>query len=140
MKKTNQNFILLTAFLIVALSSCTTLNKTMKESNTLVELKKTDFTLSEQVTGNATQMKILGIDWGRLFKKEKGATIATPLIGNKVNVGKVESYALHDMLSSNMGHDVVFYPSFEKSRFNLLFLYIKTEVTVRGRLGKLNRE
>lgn len=139
MKKSLFSKVALVAATLAIFSSCTALNKTMKESNTLVELQKADFTLTEQVSGTARQMKILGIDFGRLLKKEKGITVSTPLIGSKTSVGKVESYALHDMLSANMGYDVVFYPSFEKSKFKVLFLFSKTEVTVRARLGKLNR-
>lgn len=135
-KSISRNFVLALLF-ATAFTSCTSINKSMKESNTLVELKKEDFTLTEQVSGTAKQIKIIGVDWGRLFRKEKGKTVSTPLIGNKTTPGKVESYAIHDMLSSNMNYDVVFYPSFETTRLNILFLFTKTEVTVRARLGKL---
>jgi len=137
MKKINPKRAAVAFILIAALSACTSLNKTMKESNTLVELKKDDFTLTEQVSGTAKQIKILGVDWGRLFRKEKGKTVLTPLIGSKGDPGQVESYAIHDMLSSNMGYDVVFYPSFETTKLKILFLFSKKEVTVRARLGKL---
>lgn len=137
MQKIASKIAVFSTILLLMASSCTTLNKTMRESNTLVEFKKEDFVLTEQVTGTAKQIKVLGIDWGRIFKKEKGKTVSTPLIGGRTVPGKMESYALHDMLYSNMGYDVVFYPSYEITRLNILFLFTKTEVTVRARLGKL---
>lgn len=125
-----------------ALTSCTSLQKNMKEANTLVGLQKADFTLSDQVTGSAKEVKILMVDWARLFKKEKGYTFSTPLIGTgrTIKTDKAEAYALNDMLSSRITeYDAVFYPSFEKERLKILFFYSKTEVTVRARLGKLNK-
>lgn len=137
MQKITSKLAVFSTIVLLVISSCTTLKKKMRESNTIVEFKKEDFILTEQVTGTAKQIKVVGIDWGRLFKKEQGKTVSTPLIGGRTVPGKMESYALHDMLYSNMGYDVVFYPSYETTRLNVLFLFTKTEVTVRARLGKL---
>lgn len=46
----------------------------MKEPNIRVEFTRSDFEFSELVTGEATETKILGIDFARLFLKEQGKT------------------------------------------------------------------
>ena len=136
----------------VYFSSCTTMGRGMREANTRVELQKEDFTLSAQVTGSATQTKIIGIDFERLFTKKQAeaipggmdgggsiASIIMPLVGAYLpSSGKVYSYALYDLYDKNPGYDALFYPSFERERFGFLFLYSKETVTVTGRLGKLN--
>jgi hypothetical protein len=136
---------------LTALSSCTTLNNTMKEPNTRVNLNKSDFSLSEQVVGEATSVKVLGIDWGRIFMKktgtiEGGATaisLATiPVVGNMLT-DKTANYALYEMMTANPGYDVVFYPQYETKVFKpVLGIGIITKITTvktKARLGKLNK-
>jgi hypothetical protein len=122
-------------------TSCTSLGRTIREGNTLVQLKKEDYALSDQVSGSAKQVKILAIDWSRLFKKERSRIVTAPLLttGGVKNLSKVESYALYNLLLNNTGYDVVFYPTFEQERIKVLFFFSKTKVTVRARLGKLNK-
>jgi hypothetical protein len=64
----------------------------MREPNTRVELYKSDFTLSGQVTAEAKTVKVLGIDFERLFTKKTGVVegsgsslislASIPVIGN----------------------------------------------------------
>lgn len=150
MKKTNQILIVMALF-IMTLTSCSTLNQSMREPNTRLNLTKSDFTLSEQVTGEATTIKILSIDWSRLFKKEMGSVeggapsvsaASIPVIGGFIS-DKTSSYALFNMMKNNKGHDVVLYPQFE-TRVNrpilgLGFLFSKTYVKATARLGTLNK-
>lgn len=136
---------------IVAFSSCTTLNHSMREPNTLVNLNKNDFTLSEQVTAEATTTKILGIDFARLFTKKTGSVVggassislaSIPVIGNFV-ADKTANYSLYEMMNGNPGYDVVFYPQYEtkvlKPVFGIGFITKITTVKTTARLGKLNK-
>jgi len=61
--------ILMVAAVIVAFSSCSTLNHSMREPDTRVNLNKSDFSLSDQVSAKATSVKVVGIDWARFFTK-----------------------------------------------------------------------
>ncbi len=138
---------------IAAFSSCTTLNHSMREPNTRVNLNKSDFSLSEQVTAEATSVKILGIDFARLFTKktgvvEGGAAAASislasiPVIGNFV-ADKTANYSLYELMNGNPGYDVVFYPQYETKVFKPVlgigFITKITKVKTTARLGKLNK-
>lgn len=57
---------------IILFSSCTVSQKQLTSQNYHVEFYKADFEYSQQVVGNATIVKVLGIDWRRLFKKSEG--------------------------------------------------------------------
>jgi hypothetical protein len=130
-------------------TSCTTVNKSMREPNVRVELERDDFTLSEQVSAEASSKKIIGIDFQRLFKKntgtvEGGAALinfaSLPIIGN-VLVDPTANYALYTLMSNNPGYDVIFYPQYEttveKPVLGLGFILTKTTVKTTARLGKL---
>lgn len=149
-----------TLLLFVATSlffaSCTSVNKSMREPNTRVNLEKKDFTLSDQVTGEAKTTQILGIDFQRLFNKKSGTVnkdgVASPL-GLGINIASIPviggyvinptaSYALHDIMEKHTGYDVVFYPQYEvtvKRPIGLGFIYKVTTVKATARLGKLNK-
>ena len=66
-------FVLVIGFL----SSCTSVNQSMKQANTRVEFNKADFDLSDQVSGEATETKVIAIDWERLFNTESGSVGST---------------------------------------------------------------
>jgi hypothetical protein len=131
-------------------SSCTTVNRSMREPNARVEFEKSDFTLSDQVTATATSTKILGIDFQRLFTKESGnveggalniSLASLPVVGNIVT-DKTASYALHQLMSQNPGYDVIFYPQYETrvvKPIGLGFIYKKTTEKTTARLGKLKQ-
>ena len=134
-----------------ALSSCTTLNHSMRGPNTLVNLNKSDFSLSGQVTAEATSVKILGIDFARLFTKKTGVVeggaaaislASIPVIGNFVS-DKTANYSLYELMNENPGYDVVFYPQYETKVFKPVlgigFITKITKVKTTARLGKLNK-
>ncbi len=149
--------------LIAAFSSCTTMNHSMKHPNTLVNLNKSDFTLSDQVTAEATSTKILGIDFERLFTKRMGTVegggigagssrgsiysqaislAVIPVIGTFIG-NKTANYSLFNMMKENPGYDVVFYPQFETKVFKPVlgigFITKITTVKTTARLGKMNK-
>ncbi|MDD3322776.1 MAG: hypothetical protein PHS59_15160 [Paludibacter sp.] len=145
--KLNFSKILLIVAFVVAFSSCTTLNTSLREPNVRVELNKSDFVLSGQVSAEATSTTYFGIDFERLFTK-KTATVdgAEPIISvakvpvvGEVLGDRTANYALYEMVSKNAGYDVIFYPSYEKKVVKpiLLGIYKITTVKVTGRLGKL---
>ena len=137
---------------IAIFSSCTTYNHSMREPNARVELEKSDFTLSEQVSAEATSTKIIGIDWARLFTKKTGVVeggasasislASIPVVGNMV-AEKTANYALYELMSGNPGYDVVFYPQYETKVFKPIlgigFFTTITTVKTTARLGKLNK-
>ena len=137
---------------IAALSSCTTINHTMREPNTRVDLTKNDFTLSDQVSAEASTTTILGIDFARLFTKKMGTVegggaavlslASIPVIGGFV-ADKTSSYALYELMSANPGYDVVFYPRYEtkvvKPVLGIGFITRITTVKTTARLAKLNK-
>lgn len=152
MKKTFLNSFLLTGLVIATLSSCTTLNHSMREPNTRVNLNKSDFTLSDQVTAEATSTKIIGIDFARLFTEKTGVVqgggaaaislASIPVVGNVV-ADKTANYSLYELMNNNPGYDVVFYPQYEtkvlKPILGIGFLTKITTVKTTARLGKLTK-
>jgi hypothetical protein len=121
--------------LIATLSSCSTfVNQSIRETNARVEFTKSDFTLSDQVTGEASVLRIFGIDFSRSFNKETGDIF---VYGNKVN-SRAQRYAIYNLLSKNKGYDVIFYPQYEVVQKGS-FLFGKTTVKVTAKLGKLNK-
>ena len=140
------------AMLIVVLAtfaSCTTLNHSMREPNTRVNFTKSDFTLSEQVSAEDKTVKILGIDFERLFKKETGVvdngassiSLANMPVVGTVLYDKTSNYALYNLMFTNPGYDVIFYPQYEtkisKPVLGLGFIVKITKVKTTARLGKL---
>lgn len=138
-------------FLLVAvMSSCTSINKTMREPNARVEFEREDFTMSAQVSASATTTRILGIDWNRLTKKETGNVeglavglidiASIPVIGS-VLTDATSNYALYNLMSENPGYDVVFYPQYEtkveRPIIGIGFLKTVTTVKVTARLGSI---
>ena len=150
MKKNILKSFFLTGIVIATLTSCTSLNHSMREPNSRVNLNKSDFTLSDQVTASATSTKILGIDFERLFMKktgvvEGGAAISiasVPVFGDLL-LDKTSNYALYELMKSNPGYDVVFYPQYEtkvsRPILGIGFIIKNTTVTTKARLGKLNK-
>lgn len=150
MKKNILKSFFLTGIVIATLTSCTSLNHSMREPNSRVNLNKSDFTLSDQVTASATSTKILGIDFERLFMKktgvvEGGAAISiasVPVFGDLL-LDKTSNYALYELMTSNPGYDVVFYPQYEtkvsRPILGIGFIIKNTTVKTKARLGKLNK-
>lgn len=150
MKKHFLNFSLIVVC-AAALTSCKTTLNSMREPNTRIELQKSDFVISEQVSAEAKTTQILSIDWNRLFKKDMGMinsdnavpgllSFTTQILSNlPLPTDKTANYALYNLMSTNKGYDVVFYPQYEKvveRPIGLGFLYKKTTVKVTSRLAK----
>jgi hypothetical protein len=135
---------------LATLSSCTTMNQSMKEANTRVNLNKSDFTLSDQVSAEASSTKILGIDFKRLFTKKTGVVTSggsagislasIPVVGGLM-VDQTTNYALYELMKANPGYDVVFYPQYEttivRPFLGIGFITKITKVKATARLGKL---
>jgi hypothetical protein len=152
MKKSILKSFLIMGIAIVTLSACTALNHSMGEPNVRVNLNKADFTLSEQMSGEASSTKILGIDFARLFTKNTGhieggapASLISlanlPVIGT-VLTDKTANYALYELMTKAGGYDVIFYPQYETKvvrPIGIGFIYKVTTVKVTARLGKLNK-
>lgn len=140
---------LLLAIVTVLISSCTTTSKVMREPNVRVNLEKADFILSDQVTAEATQRMIIGIDWSRLFHTESGVVekshpvtinfAAIPVVGTAV-LNPTANFALYNLMQENPGYDVVYYPQYEtvhKKPLGFGVIVRTTTVKVTARLGKL---
>ena len=137
---------------LAAFLSCTTINHSMREPNTRVNLTKSDFSLSDQVTAKAKSVTVLGIDWARFFTSKTGSVEADasssiswasiPVIGNVVG-DRTANYSLYEMMNANPGYDVVFYPQYEtkvfKPALGIGFLVRITNVKTTARLGKMNK-
>ena len=140
MKKT----ILLLSFAVmmgVMFSSCTLHSKSMKSPAHHVEFVKGDFEYSNQLTGEAVEQRIIGVDWARLFNKKLGeaiepAALNLPIIGTLI-AKKVNLYALYNVMQENPGYDIIFFPQFETKKFGFWPFYQETRVKVTTRLGKI---
>ncbi len=153
MKNNNIKVAALIAFAAITTSSCTVVNKTMREPYSRVDFVKNDFNISEQVSGTATTTKVLGVDWRRLFGSNEvgdvngeygnnglsSSVAKVPVVGSFV-IDKTASYALYDMMNKTPGYDIVFYPQFDanirKPVLGIGFFYKKTTVTAKARLAK----
>lgn len=148
MKRTTISAVIVLVTIFV--TSCTTLNRTMREPNVRVEFYKNDFIFSNQVIGEARTVRILRIDWARLFGSKEGdvkgnlplVNLANiPVIGT-VMVDRTANYALYDMMKKNPGYDVVFYPQYEimvaKPVLGLGFISQITTAKATARLGIIN--
>jgi hypothetical protein len=147
----NKNFfsILTIATIVLFFSSCSSTRTSMREPNTRVNFNKVDFTLSEQVSAEASTTRILMIDFKRIFKKETGDIVGgpaslipiIPVIGGFV-ADRTQGYALHKLMKNNQGYDVVFYPQYEtkvkRPILGLGLIFNKITVKATARLGKLN--
>ena len=148
------NKLLLFIATVSLLASCTTIKSSMREPNSRVEFKKEDFILSEQKFGEAKSVKIIGIDWARLFTTREGfveggssfsssiTLAALPVVGNYLT-DRTSNYALYEMMSANPGYDVVFYPQYGtkviKPFLGIGFITTITTVKATARLGKLTK-
>lgn len=123
----------------------------MREPNVRVNLEMKDFELSEQVSSEATQRKIIGIDWSRLFHTESASVdkshpvtinfAAVPVVGTAV-INPTANFALYNLMTENPGCDVVYYPQYEtvhKKPLGFGIVFRTTTVKVTARLAKLKQ-
>ena len=137
------------AIFALLMTSCSSINQTMREPTSGVKFVRNDFSLSKQVTGEARTVKVLCIDWARLFSKKtgditdnsSGITAANiPVIGS-LSADGTQNYALYNLMTQNPGYDVVFYPQYRtkvlRPFLGLGFIVNITTVNATARLGKL---
>ncbi len=130
-------FIALLAVVALA-TSCSTAMKTINEPIAHFQLNSNDYVLSEQVVGQATVHRVLGIDWARLFTNKYGSVNA-PLVGT-VSIPSLDNmYAIYDLIEKNPGYDFVMYPQFTAQVDGVKGIYEKTTIKVVARLGKLKK-
>ncbi|MDA3822155.1 MAG: hypothetical protein PF450_06030 [Bacteroidales bacterium] len=153
MKSQFLKLFILTFSVALLFSSCTAVSKTMREPHSRINLELSDFTLSEQVSADASSTKIIGVDWERFFKQETGVVqggssllidiASIPVMGSFV-FDQTSNYALYEMMMQNPDYDVVMYPQFEttieRPILGIGFIMKKTSVTAKARLGKLKSE
>ena len=102
--------------LVATISSCTTINKSIKQPFSSVDIRMDDFDLTEQKTAKATSVTIMGIDFQRLFLKKMGpgSTVSSiPVLGQYLG-DATTSYAMYNLLEENDGSDFIFYPQIER--------------------------
>ena len=114
----------------------------MKEPSSKIELERDDFTLSDQKSAEATSVRIIGIDFARLFSQKVGNPLpvpSIPIIGSAI-YDPTTSYAMYNVMDANPGHDFIFYPQYETKVtcpiLGICFINSITNVKVTTRLGK----
>ena len=163
--KNRQLLMLLIIVPAMMLTGCSVSNHSMKTPNYHIEFYKSDFEYSPQVQAEATSVRVPGIDWERLFnwqsgdlesdrfnftKEERtvitGNVVADEFVGTLTTIipvigdygkGKVNSYALYNLMQENPGYDVVIYPQYETQKFIVPLFYSKRHVKVTARLGRI---
>ena len=126
---------------VVAISSCTTINKSIKQPFSSVDIRMDDFDLSEQETAEARSVTVIGIDFQRLFLKKMGpgSTVSSiPVLGQYLG-DATTSYAMYNLLDENDGSDFIFYPQIEKKTIcpilGICLINRVTTVEVKAKLG-----
>lgn len=137
MKKSTIKTLLTTIFVTLLLSSCSSVNTSMREPNMLIEFDKSDFEMSEQLSAEATCKKILGIDWKHLFDSKAANVGASASIFGIQPLNTTAKSALYNMLSENPGYDVIFYPQYEINKKSYIVFSITT-VKATAKLGKIS--
>lgn len=125
---------------VLCFQSCTVQQRTMADSNARLNLTTEDFVISEPYGGYGQSIKVLGIDWARLFGYRAGykTTGSYSIMGFGGQLTPVENYALYDLMQRHPNFDVIIYPGFKKKQFTIPIFYQKTTVDVTARLGRLD--
>ncbi len=142
---------------LVFLSSCMTSHRSVKQPETYLQLRRSDFEISDLKVASANTKQILCIDWSRIFKKSKAngndmlendaelwtmyysAPIFGPIVYDYV-FDKTTEYAMWELMQANPGYDLVMYPQVErhiKRPIGIGWLYREIDVTVSARLAKI---
>ena len=130
--------IILLAVIGLTATSCSTTFQTMREPNVHFELTSNDYVLSDQVTGEATITRVLGIDWMRILNQKLGSFEA-PVMGLNLRLNYDSLYAIYDLLEKHPGWDFVMYPQVETVSEGVTGIYTNTTVKVTARLGKFKK-
>ena len=146
MKLKNIYPIILLVIVALATSSCSVSKQTFKAPNYQIEFYKTDFEYSTLVSAEATTVRVLGINWKKMFNRENGKRNEDPIVSGlspivpvlgDAGYGKVSSYALYTLMTEHPGYDVVVQPQYKTKRFIIPLIYAKRSVEVSARLGKI---
>lgn len=133
------------------LMGCSSAYKSVYAPANFVQFKKEDFEYSNQVSGEASETRILGIDWARLFNTNGGniggysgnSTMTIPIIGSVLDpsfaAAKVNGYAVYNIIKDNPGYDAVFYPQYDYTAKSFLFFYKTAKTKVTTRLAKIKK-
>ena len=144
----NITLILITVFIFF--SGCTMVN----HSITTPVIYLSDLDISDEVWGQAKSVKIFGIDFSRLLKRNiESANIGMstseiPIIGPEItgipafqSVGltiiNTESLALQDLLKKNSEYDVLISPKYSRTIDGFWPIYWTETVMVKARIGKI---
>ena len=143
----------ITLFLItifILMSGCTMVS----HSIVTPEIQLKDLDISDEVWGQAKSVKILGIDFDRMFKRKiETATIgmastSIPIITSKfdpvtatqstgLTIVNTENLALQDLLNKNKEYDVLIAPKFSKTIEGFWPIYWTETVMVKAHIGKI---
>ena len=140
-------YIIVTVFLM---SSCTMVS----HSIVTPEINLSDLDISDEVWGQAKSVKILGLDYNRMFKRKIETatigmgTVGIPIISSKFNpetsgqsagltIIDTENLALQDLLNKNKEYDILIAPKFSKTIEGVWPLYWTETVMVKARIGKI---
>ncbi|MBR4826575.1 MAG: hypothetical protein IKZ91_01660 [Bacteroidales bacterium] len=130
--------LILLAVAAFAATSCSTTLKTMKEPIVQFQLNSNDYSLSDQVSGEAVVTRVLGIDWARIFTNKYG-TVNSPVYGITTTVSLDDMYAVYDLLEKHPGYDFVMYPQFTTVSEGVEGIYVKKTIKITARLGKMKK-
>jgi hypothetical protein len=134
--------------LALSITSCNYTGAGISHPNVMYELGRNDMEISEQKSAEATSVKIIGIDFQRLFKKESASvsnlgyvgmdqSSPIPIVGSYIAPTTVQNYALYNLISGEAGYDFVLYPRFEENTKGIPFIFTTTKSKVTAKLGKL---
>lgn len=125
-------------------TSCSMKMNGMSDANAQLNLTSDDVTISETKEAKATEKLILAVDWKRIFKKEvgevrrRGSGFSIPIISGSTSFTRAEAYAIYKLLQENPDYDAVLYPQFSGQAKGLFPFFLKTDVTVKAKLVKVN--
>lgn len=139
------------AILSTTFQSCKLSTAGIGRAPVYYEFGRNDMEVSAQKSAEATQVKILGIDWARLFNAKVGnfnqagyagvsdglSAGSIPIVGSFVDPTRVQNFALYKLISEEPGYDFVLYPRFEQKSSGIPIIFTKTTAKVTAKLGKL---
>ena len=127
--------------------SCTSVGSGISKNNYIYEFGRNDIEVSDRKSAEASSTRIFGIDFARLFKKERGNFssdgyagvtdgFAVPIVGSLIDPTTVQNYALFNLINAEPDYDFVMYPRFEQKTSGIPFIFTTTNAKVSARLGK----
>jgi hypothetical protein len=116
--------------LVGLLSSCSVSNYSMRQPNYRIDFQAEDFEFSDQVVAEATSVRVLGVDWKRLFKWGEGSITSDRFTAPSEHMGNVTvGSAVSNEVEGALLHGLLGIPSIpvigatKKGRINAYALY-----------------